>query len=188
MREAEKEGGAERGGDLPRSRVGGKGARANMQVSCVSEILIHPCGVQGSPLLRTVLLLLVLAGTGWWIARVTRAGPAPAPLPAAAVGTADAAALRIPYRLTVSAPVAAIEVATLDGGGAGTTLEGVITSTATDPVIAIRVRWSEAPAASVRRFAKMVLEIPGRDTLEHVFDAEGDIDDVWELPAPAPRL
>lgn len=46
--------------------------------------------------------------------------------------------------------------------------------------IALEIVWSGPPAP--RYFAKIRLDVPERDTLTHVFDAGGAIDDLWELP------
>lgn len=155
-----------------------------MQVSCVSKILIHPSRVQGSPLFRTVLLVLVLIGTGCWIARLTRPREIPTATVNVPASAPESGPVRIPYRLSLSAPAAEVRVGTLDGAetSAGTT--GEIATSSADPVLTVLVRWRDPATDGSRRFAKLVLEIPGRETLEQVFDAEGDIDDVWELPAP----
>lgn len=46
--------------------------------------------------------------------------------------------------------------------------------------IAVKIFWSGAPAP--RYFAKLRLDAPDRASQVHVFDACGDIDDLWELP------
>lgn len=46
--------------------------------------------------------------------------------------------------------------------------------------IVVKISWSGSPAP--RYFAKLRLDVPGRESLIHVFDASGDIDDLWELP------
>ena len=45
-------------------------------------------------------------------------------------------------------------------------------------MISLRIRWADTSPG--HRFAKLRLEVPGKDTLEHVFTAPGDLDDIWE--------
>ena len=52
-----------------------------------------------------------------------------------------------------------------------------------NPRVALRVKWKTPPVAGEQRFAKLSIEPPGQRTIVHVFDAAGDIDDVFELPA-----
>lgn len=144
--------------------------------------------MRGSPLLRTFLLLLVLIGTGLWIVRVTRARDLTPPTTAPAEETrSDTAARSIPYRLTLSAPAEHVEVGTLDGTTTRSALLGELEVSSEAPVLTLLVRWRDGAETDVHRFAKLTLEIPGRETIEHVFDATGDIDDVWELPPPDPE-
>lgn len=140
--------------------------------------------MRGSPLVRFVILLIVLIGSGAWIARVTRAGLSPIP-PAEAIAENpnQESTTRIPYRLVLSSAAEEIAVGTLGGECEQTSLRGQLTSDAADPVITLRVRWRDEGTEGLRHFAKLILEIPGRETLEHVFDAAGDIDDVWEIQA-----
>ena len=44
----------------------------------------------------------------------------------------------------------------------------------------VRVSWNAEEDA--HRFAKLVVEVPGKETFTHVFDAPGDIDNFIELP------
>jgi hypothetical protein len=46
--------------------------------------------------------------------------------------------------------------------------------------IALEISWSSTSAP--RHFAKLQLDVPGQESLTHVFDASGEIDDIWELP------
>lgn len=141
--------------------------------------------MRGSPLLRTFLLLLVLIGTGLWIVRVTRARDLTPPTSAPTEETGSATDARtIPYRLTLSAPAEFVEIGTLDSAATSSALRGELEVSSDAPVLTLLVRWRDAAETNVHRFARLTLEIPGRDTIEHVFDAAGDIDDVWELPPP----
>ena len=144
--------------------------------------------MRGSPLLRTFLLLLVLIGTGLWIVRVTRAQDLTPPTSAPTEEIrSDTTTRTIPYRLTLSAPAAFVEIGTLDGAATNSSLRGKLEVSSDAPVLTLLVRWRDAAETNVHRFARLTLEIPGRDTIEHVFDAAGDIDDVWELPPPDPE-
>jgi len=49
-----------------------------------------------------------------------------------------------------------------------------------NPVLEIRVDWLEE--TTTHRFAKVVIEAPGKKTFTHFFEADGDIDDFIELP------
>lgn len=142
--------------------------------------------MRGSPILRSFLLLLVLVGTGLWIAQVTRPRDVASRPSAPAVETkSDAVTNRIPYRLLLSAPAERIAVGTLDGAAASSALRGELEVSSDAPVLTLLVRWQDEAREGVHRFAKLILEIPGRETIEHVFDASGDIDDVWEVLPPA---
>ena len=144
--------------------------------------------MRGSPLLRTFLLLLVLIGTGLWIVRVTRARDLTPPTSAPTEEIrSDTTTRTIPYRLTLSAPAESVEVGTLDGPSTNSALRGKLEVSSDAPVLTLLVRWRDAAETNVHRFARLTLEIPGRETVEHVFDAAGDIDDVWELPPPDPE-
>ena len=93
----------------------------------------------------------------------------------------------VPYRLLLSAPAASVEI---DGGKGPVTvpadsLSGTIELDAANPAVAVSVRWKGPAAAGEHRFAKLTLEPAGRDSFVHVFDGEGEIDDIVELPSGA---
>jgi hypothetical protein len=134
--------------------------------------------MRGSPLFRTLIVLGVLLLTGLALARLTReVRPVPAaPPPGEAVSSSAAAAKSANYELVLSAPAAEL---TLEAGGKpSTALSGALEITGETPVISLRIKWADNSPG--HRFAKLRLEIPGKDTLEHVFSAPGDIDDIWE--------
>lgn len=91
----------------------------------------------------------------------------------------------MPFRLQLSAPASTVEI---DGGNGAlpVSLEGLSGTLETDPanpVVMLTVKWREAPETGELRFAKLILEPAGKETITHVFDAAGDIDDIVELPS-----
>lgn len=135
--------------------------------------------MRGSPLFRTLVVLGVLLLTGLALARLTReVKPAPpmAPPPGEAVPTPSAGTKSANYELVLSAQ--ATELALEAGGKPSSALSGTLDIAGGAPVISLRIKWADNSPG--HRFAKLRLEIPGKDTLEHVFSAPGDIDDIWE--------
>lgn len=137
--------------------------------------------MRGSPLMRTLFVLaaLVLAGLG--LSRLTRPTPlATAPPPSAeqnAAPTRDAS-----FELLLSAPAKSVA---LDAGGTSFNREnpagplaGRIEVSGEHPLVSLKVIWADTSPG--HRFAKLRLDRPGRDGIEHVFSAPGDIDDIWE--------
>jgi hypothetical protein len=93
----------------------------------------------------------------------------------------------IPYRLRLSAPASFIEI---DTGRPirpeiSTSVTGHLSLDAANPRVGLTVRWQAPPATGEQRFAKLSLERPGQPTFHHVFDADGDIDELLELPLAA---
>ena len=80
---------------------------------------------------------------------------------------------------------AAAKSVSLEAGGPAVVQEspaGPLTGTfeihGEQPVIFLKVVWADTPPG--HRFAKLRIDRPGEETLEHVFSAPGDIDDLWE--------
>jgi hypothetical protein len=151
--------------------------------------------MRGSPLLRTLVLLLLLIVAGSALVRLTRplSGPgtthptAPADDP---IGSADpGTVLRIPFEITLSAPPSLLQIAEpagqvlFESNQGDTRQSGILELPHTPAALFLQVRWATATIAP--RFAKLSLEPPGRPTLSHIFDAPAEIDDAWELPAGA---
>ena len=141
--------------------------------------------MRGSPLIRFILLALALAGVGWGIARLTSVRKTEERVAESPVVEKPATAtLVVPFRLLLSAPAAQIKIDT------GRTMELVADSPLTgmlqldpeNPRIALIIHWKNPAAVGEYRFAKLTLEPPGQETLTHVFDAAGDIEDFLELP------
>lgn len=87
---------------------------------------------------------------------------------------------RLPYRLTLSSETAEVNLST---GNQPPVSDPVgVLEVVPQAAIFLTVRWKNPVAAGEHRFAKLVLEPAGKPTITHVFDADGDIDDVFELP------
>jgi hypothetical protein len=94
---------------------------------------------------------------------------------------------KVPFSLTLSAP--ATEIALRDPQGTvlyeakfATPQNEISDRLSVLPeIIHLTVQWhnSETPQ---NYFAKLQLDIPGKDTLTHVFDGTTHLDDIWELP------
>lgn len=139
--------------------------------------------MRGSPLFRTLLVLVALLIAGLALARVTaHRDPTPAP---ATPGPPPEAAEKVTarYELLLSA-AAADGVVELGGrkhpfGDTSGPLNGSVELPDLHAPVFLTVRWAPSAEAG-HRFARLRLEIPGRETLEHVFTSPGDIDDLWE--------
>ena len=139
--------------------------------------------MRGSPLLRTLAVLVALLLTGIGLARLTSTAAhqvAAPPPPVEKTETSKASPATFDLLLSGTA-----KRVTLEAGGEPLSFEntaGPLTgklSLASDmPTIFLKVEWAEATAG--HRFAKLRLEIPGQETREHVFSAPGNIDDLWE--------
>lgn len=143
--------------------------------------------MRGSPLLRTLIVLAALLLTGLALARLTASRPGQQALaPKQETTTApESPAAKASFELILSGTAKEIS---LDAGATAMTktntagpISGRLELSGESPVISLRVTWKdEAPG---HRFAMLRLEVPGKDTLEHVFSAPGEIDDIWE-PLP----
>lgn len=137
--------------------------------------------MRGSPLFRTVLVLLALVAAAFGIRSiavetVAIAAPPPAPAPDA-VSSA-------PFFLTFSSPPSEV---LLESAGEilellpeGVTANGSLGLSDDHPTVFLTVRWSDNDAAAPR-FTKLTLEPPGQPTQTRTFDGFGEIEDVWEL-------
>jgi hypothetical protein len=137
--------------------------------------------MRGSPLLRTLVVLAVLLLAGLGLARLTAPStPKPVvedqkPSPAAEASTAT-------FELLLSATAKSVS---LEAGGPAvaqespaSTLTGNLEVVGEQPVIFLKVEWADTTPG--HRFAKLRIDRSGKETLEHVFSAPGDIDDLWE--------
>lgn len=143
--------------------------------------------MRGSPLLRTLVVLAALLATGLALARLTVVRPASQVLAPKqeTEGMEEPAPAKASFELILSGIASEV---TLDAGGTAVTktdTAGPVTGTVElfgeSPVVSLRVAWKEDSPG--HRFAMLRLEVPGKETLEHVFSAPGEIDDIWE-PLP----
>jgi len=143
--------------------------------------------MRGSPLLRTLIVLAALLLTGLALSRLTARHQAPVTTVTqqGMTSTPEPASSKTTFELILSGTA---EEISLDAGAATVRktntagpISGRLELSGESPVISLRVTWKdEAPG---HRFAMLRLEVPGKDTLEHVFSAPGEIDDIWE-PLP----
>jgi hypothetical protein len=137
--------------------------------------------MRGSPLFRTLVVLVVLLLAGFGLARLTGSSMPKTtvedqkPSPAAEASSAT-------FELLLSAAAKSVS---LEAGGPAVVQEspaGPLTGTfeihGEQPVVFLKVVWADTTPG--HRFAKLRIDRPGQETLEHVFSAPGDIDDLWE--------
>jgi hypothetical protein len=137
--------------------------------------------MRGSPLLRTLVVFAVLLLAGLGLARLT-APSTPKPVVVDQNPTPAPEAFTATFELLLSATAKSVS---LEAGGPAVVREspaGPLTGTlevvGAQPVIFLKVEWADGSAG--HRFAKLRIDRSGKDTLEHVFSAPGDIDDLWE--------
>lgn len=138
--------------------------------------------MRGSPLFRTLAVLVALLLTGIGLARLTApaAKEVTAPPPVEKPESAKTTSATVELLLSGTA-----KRVTLEAGGEPLAFEntagpltGKLLLSSDKPTIFLLVEWTGTTAG--HRFAKLRLEVPGQDTREHVFSAPGDIDDLWE--------
>ena len=126
----------------------------------------------------------MLALTGLGLVRLTSVKySSNLPELSAAKNQPKSATQAVTFRLLLSAPATEVEVNTVRLA-TDPLISGVLEIDPRDPRVALVVRWKNPTSAGEHRFAKLTLEAPGQETLTHVFDAAGDIDDFIELPYP----
>lgn len=137
--------------------------------------------MRGSPIFRTFFLVLGLALAAFGVRELTRPA-APAPLRETPEKAAAPDRIEIPFELTLSAP--AREILIESSGDAQSlapdrqVLTGTLFAEDDHPAIFVTIRWAEIDGSP--RFAKLRLEPPGSATRTKIFDATGDLEDVWE--------
>lgn len=138
-------------------------------------------GVRGSPLVHSLVLLMGLVMAGGVFFRLTGEEKGRKTGPERKEIVENPAKVRVPYRLILSAAAERIAV----NSGPETSFPALSGTMDIDPgnaVVFLRIKWAKPPVAEESRFAKLILEWPGRSTITHVFDAPGDIDEVFEIP------
>lgn len=140
--------------------------------------------MRGSPLLRTLCVLIALVATGLGLHSVARDPARPPGPPVAAAIAGPSETTDTPFFLTFSSRPAEVileagnETVTLRPDG--TTAVGSLPLPGDHPTVFLRVRWG-AGEPTAPRFAKLTLEPSGQPTQTRIFDGFGEIDDVWEL-------
>lgn len=140
--------------------------------------------MRGSPLLRTLLIALCLGLTALPLWQMTRDRAVVMPHEAAPPPPSTTEV--VPFGLKISAVAEHVSLRD-EAGNVLWESSGEVTAEveATWPrlprAVQLEIEWADA-ANAPRYFAKLRLDPPGRDTLTHVFDANSDIDDLWELP------
>ena len=155
---------------------------------------MHISCVRGSPLIRTVLVLLALVVSGVGFARLTLAQKVIVLPGTDSRFIANNTETRIPARvyLTFSERVSELELIQgdkriskskrLTDGKKGDwwDWDGELSINPAKPVLFLKIGWESIEKG--HRFAKLVVEAEGQETFTHFFEAEGDIDDFVELP------
>ena len=147
--------------------------------------------MRGSPLLQFIILSLALVASGMGLMRVTSPSSND-PLPAQITPVAKPASTvkQTPFHLQLSAPARLVEIDTghlIRPSADGSMISGTLELNSENPRVGLVIRWKNPAATGEHRFAKLTLESPGEETLNHVFDSDGDIDDILELPFPTAR-
>ena len=149
------------------------------------DCFLHISRMSGSPLLRTFLILMVIAASGLLFVRVTAAPTFPKSAAINLQPAPPADSIRAKVRLTLSAPASSVELKSTaqtcslpQTGEATQTLE--IEVSRGNPTLEVRIGWPKKSAFP--RFAKIVVEAPGEKTFTHVFVSPGEINDFVELP------
>jgi len=138
--------------------------------------------MRGSPLLRTLAVLVALLLTGIGLARLTAPATPQVTTPPPVEKTEPSKTNTATFELLLSGTAKRV---TLEAGAAPLAFEntagpliGKLALSSDKPTIFLQVEWADTTAG--HRFAKLRLEAPGQETREHVFSAPGDIDDLWE--------
>lgn len=129
-------------------------------------------------MLRTCLILVFLAVSGYGFSILTASRSVVIPV---AKEKVESELVDVRFFLSFSAAAERVLVNGEElGAAAGVEYSGMVGLEVANPVVFLEVEWA---AESIgRRFAKLTLEVPGRETLRHVFDGDGDLDDFFELP------
>jgi hypothetical protein len=154
----------------------------------LSPNLDHATSVRGSPLLRTIFVILGLALAIIPLWKITHR-PAAAIIPDETPKSSTQETQEpCPFSLTLSHHAASIKIA----DAAGTVLwqnneplsttEFSATLANIPETIFLTITWAPQTTTAGRHFAKLRLDPPNRSSLTHIFDSSSDIDDIWELP------
>lgn len=130
---------------------------------------------------------IALGLAAWPLWRISRSNAAPSDLgnSSTPIVTAPAAVSLVPFQLQLSAAARHIELRDENAEILWQVEDSQNTEFMAElkrlpSQISMKISWSGTPAP--RHFAKLRIDALERETLIHVFDARGDIDDLWELP------
>jgi hypothetical protein len=146
----------------------------------------HGRDVRGSPLVRFILLAMALMVTGrglMWVTDKRTVGGLPAS--AVAVEALPNTNHQVPFHLLLSSPARQVEINTgksIQKLTPEMALSGTVEIDPHNPHLSLSIQWQTPSSPGEHRFAKITLEPRGEKTLTHVFDADGDIDDILEFP------
>lgn len=145
--------------------------------------------MRGSPLFRTLFVLVALIGAGFGFARLTASRAEARVTSPAGKSSAPIIQTATNFQLQLSASAREVRISSSEGEehsfpDVSAPVSGRLVMDAGNPVIFLEIRWMDEAENGTHRFAKLTLESPGKPTFTHVFDATGDIDEILELPLP----
>ena len=138
--------------------------------------------MRGSPLIRTLLVLIALsvAGFGLSLMGSKRSNPGTTGIPE---NIPEPVAIDTPFVLTLSAPAKQVSIESMNQtyafDSSSQTISGNLPIEIGHPSLFIDIVWVDSNPAP--RFAKLVLEPAGHPTKTKIFDTTGNLSDVWEL-------
>ena len=134
---------------------------------------------------------MALVASGMGLMRVTSpAGKDSLPARIAPAAKLPSPVKKTPFHLQLSAPARLVEIDTghmIRPPADTSMISGMLELDSENPRVALVIRWKNTAAPGEHRFAKLTLEAPGEETLTHVFDSDGDIEDLLELTFPSAR-
>jgi hypothetical protein len=151
--------------------------------------LRHFPDVRGFPLLRSLVILIWLTVSAVALVKLTSRTAPPLEHGERKFAVVKDSGEKVPvigYSVSVSAEMSELRINGQDqlikGQPVSASISGQLPQSDNPQVVELVVRWKNAPSSAERRFARLTLYPPGKATITHVFDADGDIDDILELP------
>ncbi|MGB6221221.1 hypothetical protein [Haloferula sp.] len=141
--------------------------------------------MRGSPLIRTLIVLITLIVAGIGLSSLGSRRPADnrAQTTTPSEPQANLTSVTSPFVLTLSAPAKSVTLESLGQtypfDASSQTISGSLPIELGHPTLFIDIEWANQDPSP--RFAKLVLEPNGFPTQTKTFDATGDLSDVWEL-------
>lgn len=145
--------------------------------------------MRGFPLLRSLVILIWLTVSAVALVKLTSRTAPPLENGERKSTVVEDPGEQVPvtgYTVSVSAEMSELRINGQDqliqGRPVGSSISGQLPQSENPQVVELVVRWKNPPSATEHRFARLTLYPPGKATITHVFDADGDIDDILELP------